>query len=261
MSPCQRMTRSSATGCSCSMSGVVVSGVVAIACSKQSTRETVQAPHYAEGATAAGGRRRGPGSDAGTAVYAAKGTAACASARARAAATSSSTVSASWARTPSSTSRPSAKQRVRVATRDLRLLHSGADRGEHLAELGLGPDGAERPGRGAHYRRGLVAKGVGRNRARDPVQGILELPGDGGVVLGGGDEHGVGVGDGGAELRDRRRRLIRVVVLVVGRHRLQALPESPARRRRGGARRRPGAGWCCRSPGGGCRRCRGFSSR
>ena len=52
-----------------------------------------------------------------------------------------------------------------------------ADRLQHLAELGLRPDGAEHAGRGPDHGNGLVAELVRGERARDPVEAFFSWPG------------------------------------------------------------------------------------
>ena len=83
-----------------------------------------------------------------------------------------------------------------------------------------------RPGAGADDRDRLVAQRARRERAREPVERVLELARDRVVVLRRGEEHDVGLVDrGGERAQDPRARLAVVVVGVVGRHRLQALPQ------------------------------------
>jgi hypothetical protein len=59
----------------------------------------------------------------------------------------------------------------------------GADGLEDLPQFGLGPGGAEEPGRGADDGYRFVAQDVGGNRPGDPVESVLERAGDGCVVL------------------------------------------------------------------------------
>src|SRR5450631_362807 len=91
-----------------------------------------------------------------------------------------------------------------------------ADRAEDLAQLGLGPDGTEHAGARADHGDRLVAQRVGGDWARKPVERILQRPWDRGVVLGGDEEHGVGVPDRLADPRDGLGSLLGVAVLVVG---------------------------------------------
>ena len=99
--------------------------------------------------------------------------------------------------------------------------HAGAGGAEHLAELGLRPDRAEHPGARTDRGDRLVAQHVRCERPRQPVDGVLEDAWDRRVVLGGGEEDGVGLGDRRAKLRDGLRAAIGVVVLVVRRDLLQ----------------------------------------
>ena len=74
---------------------------------------------------------------------------------------------------------------------------------------------------------------------RHPVERVLEPPRDGRVVLRGREENGVRAGDRGTESRHGRRPVADVVVLVIGRYRLQARRRARARRPRPRARRQP----------------------
>src|SRR5207248_7954281 len=62
-------------------------------------------------------------------------------------------------------------------------------------------------------------------RPRGPVDRVLQHARDRRVVLGRREEDAVGAGDRGAETRRGRGRRIAVVVLVVRRYGLQAVPE------------------------------------
>jgi hypothetical protein len=81
---------------------------------------------------------------------------------------------------------------VCVADRELVVEDVRAGGCEHLSELGLRPDGAEEAGAGADDGDRLLAQRVTGVGAGGPVEGVLELPGDRGVVFGGGDEQRVG---------------------------------------------------------------------
>ena len=111
----------------------------------------------------------------------------------------------------------------------LDLGHASAGRAQHLAQLGLGPHGAEHSGACADHGDGFVAEGVGCERPRCPVDRVLEHAGDRRVVLGGGEQHGIGVGDRLPETGDGRRAVPDVVVLVVGRDRLEAVEDHELR--------------------------------
>ena len=72
---------------------------------------------------------------------------------------------------------------------------------------------------------GMLRSDVGRERARRPVEGVLELARDRRVVLGRREQHGVRPGERRAQRGDRRRGRLDVVVLVVGGHVPQAVPQ------------------------------------
>src|SRR3954462_14634296 len=113
---------------------------------------------------------------------------------------------------------------VRHRHRQLAVEHPGADRAEHLAELRLSPDRPEHARARADHRYGLaLQRGVGK-RARDPVERVLQVPRDRVVVLGRGEDDGVGGGDVLLQPLDRAGLRL-VLVLVVGRDVLQALVE------------------------------------
>ena len=103
-----------------------------------------------------------------------------------------------------------------------------------LRSLGLSPDGAEASRRSADDGGGLALKGCRRPRARGPVDRVLEHARDRRVVLGRRDQQCVGVGDRAAQRGHRWRREVAVVVFVVGRDRLEAVPDLDL-----DARRRP----------------------
>src|SRR6266851_617194 len=104
-----------------------------------------------------------------------------------------------------------------VTDGDLAFGYPSVDRAEDLAQLGLRPDGTEHAGTRADHSDRLVAQGVGGEWAREPVERVLERARDRGVVLGGDEEHGVGVPDRLADSRDGLGSFLGVVVLVVGR--------------------------------------------
>ena len=107
----------------------------------------------------------------------------------------------------------------------LAIDHPRADGAEDLAQVGLGPHRAEQAGARAHDRDGLALQRARLERPREPVQRVLELAGDRVVVLRRGEQDDVGLVDGvGQRAEHPRARLARVVVAVVGRHGLQALP-------------------------------------
>ncbi len=64
--------------------------------------------------------------------------------------------------------------RRRLSDGQLALQHARPDGAEHLAQLGLRPDGAEDPGAGADDRDRLVAQRVGSDRPRRPVERVLQ---------------------------------------------------------------------------------------
>src|SRR5689334_21746024 len=109
-----------------------------------------------------------------------------------------------------------------VADGDLRLHDASSPSREHLAELGLRPDGAEGPGARADDERRLPAQDGRRNRTRQPVDRVLQLAWDRGVVLRGREQEQVRGGDGVAQFGDLLDA--RLVVLVEGRQRLEAVP-------------------------------------
>ena len=140
---------------------------------------------------------------------------------------------ASCSRRFSSVSTPFASNRSCAwPTATSRVDHARAGGREHLAQLGLRPDGAERARARADDGDRLVAQHVRRARPRDPVDRVLQLAGNRRVVLRRREEHRVGAGDGRAHPRDRRRRRLDVVVLVVRRNRLQPVPELELERQR-----------------------------
>ena len=108
---------------------------------------------------------------------------------------------------------------------ELDVGHASAGRAQDLAQLGLGPDGAEHPGAGPDHGDGLVAQRARGGRPRGPVDGVLEHAGDRRVVFRGREQQGVGVGDRLPETGDGRRAVADVVVLVVGRDRLEPVED------------------------------------
>src|ERR1700730_3993196 len=101
--------------------------------------------------------------------------------------------------------KPAVGVELLVGARDgqLEVKDAGPDRPEDLAGFGLCPYRAEPAGRGPDHRHRLIAQGAGSEWAREPVQCVLELPGDRAVVLGGRDQDGVGVGDLSVQPRHR----------------------------------------------------------
>ena len=84
-------------------------------------------------------------------------------------------------------------------------LHQGdrLEEDEHLAQVVLHAPGAERPQGGSHDGHRLAAEGLILGRAGDPVDRVLQHPGDRVVVLGGDEEDGVGGPDLLAQPPDR----------------------------------------------------------
>src|SRR5215216_3735548 len=76
--------------------------------------------------------------------------------------------------------------------RQLDVEHLRPRVAQHLAQLGLGPDRTEQTGAGAHHRDGLAAQYVVREWPGGPVDRVLEHAGNRRVVLGRGDQQGVG---------------------------------------------------------------------
>src|SRR3954452_21779662 len=107
------------------------------------------------------------------------------------------------------------ERRGRLADRQLAVEDVRADHAEDLADLRLGPDRAEQAGRGADDGDGPALQRVVGERARRPVQRVLQHAGDGAVVLGGRDEDAVGVLDRLAQPGDRLGRGLDVDVAVV----------------------------------------------
>jgi hypothetical protein len=106
---------------------------------------------------------------------------------------------------------------VSAADRELGVDHARPGEAERLAQLRLGPDGPEDPGAGADHRDRLVAPGVVGERARRPVDRVLEAAGHRAVVLGRRDQDRVRGGDGAAQALDGRGCPPIVVILAVGR--------------------------------------------
>src|SRR5262249_34093175 len=117
-----------------------------------------------------------------------------------------------------------------VADYDLCLDDPCARGGEHLAELRLRPHGAEGARARADDQRRLAAKDARRDRAREPVHSVLQLPGDRRVVLGRREQEQVRGGDGVAQCGDRLRA--RLVVLVERRQGLEPVPRLEVDERR-----------------------------
>src|SRR5205823_14946070 len=113
----------------------------------------------------------------------------------------------------------------RRAHRDVALDDPTSVRGEHLAQLRLGPDGPEGTGAGPHDRDWLVPQRMRGYRPGDPIHCVLQLAGNRGVVLRSRDENRVSICDRLAQRGDCRRRRLDVVLLVVGWHGLEALVE------------------------------------
>ena len=125
------------------------------------------------------------------------------------------------------------ESRVGVTEGDLAIHHARAHRGKDLAQLGLRPHGAKRSRAGTNDCHRLVAQHVRGKGAGDPVERVLELPGNGRVVLGRREQHGVSAGDRRAQLRDSGRRRTVLIILVIGRHRLQERAQSSSSTSRG----------------------------
>ena len=106
--------------------------------------------------------------------------------------------------------------RVGHPDRQLGFERVRARRLERLADLRLRPDGAEQAGARPDHRGRLLAQHVVGERARGPVERVLEPAGDRRVVLGGGDQEAVGLLDRGEELLHRRRRGVLEVLIEDG---------------------------------------------
>src|ERR1700728_1389585 len=109
-----------------------------------------------------------------------------------------------------------------VGERQLAMDYTRAGGTEHLAQLGLGPDGAEHRTAGSDHRRVLAADRRLIERARGPIDRILELSGNRAVVLGRREQQAIGSGELGAQVLDRSAGA-GLVVLVERRHCLQAV--------------------------------------
>jgi hypothetical protein len=134
-----------------------------------------------------------------------------------AAPTSSAVISARRARSSGSRSSPSASnasRRPRHGQRDVE--HPGPARGEDLARLRLGPDGAEDARARADHRHRPAPEAVGGERPRGPVERVLELSRDRVVVLGRRDQDRVGPPERPAQLANRLRAEPEVQVRIVG---------------------------------------------
>src|SRR2546425_1384251 len=101
---------------------------------------------------------------------------------------------------------------------ELDIEYPRAERGQDFAELGLRPDRPERAGARADHEHRLVPEHVVRDRARDPVDRILQLARNGGVVLRRREEHRVPICDRRVQARDTPRARVHIVVLVVRRN-------------------------------------------
>ena len=134
--------------------------------------------------------------------------------------------------------------------------HVGARGLQRLAHLGLRPDGAEQPGAGPDHRARLVPQHVLGERARGPVDRVLQRAGQRRVVLRRRDQQRVRVLDRGQELAHRFRRRV-LEVLVEGGQARESVPLHQLDSRAGAARPPPGATCGCGILGAGCRRCRG----
>ena len=148
---------------------------------------------------------------------------------------------------------------VRQADRQLGVERMRTRRLERLADLRLRPDGAEQAGARPDDRGRLLAQHVVGERARGPVERVLEPAGDRRVVLRGGDQE---------RRRPPRPRSgtppPRAAGSPRGPHRRWAGPRGPptprTRLRAGASRPPPGAAAGCGSPGARCPRCRGSAS-
>ena len=98
----------------------------------------------------------------------------------------------------------------------LGLEHVRAGRLERLAHLGLRPDGAEQAGARADHGGGLLLEHVVGERARGPVERVLEPAGDRGVVLRRGDQERVGRLDRVEEVLHGRGRVVLEVLVEDG---------------------------------------------
>ena len=142
-------------------------------------------------------------------------------------ASSVSSASRSCSRISSSTRRPSASNFSRRGRPRPRRRRRG--RPSPRAPCGARPGPRRRrtaPALEPITATGFVAERVRRERARGPVERVLERARDRRVVLGRRDQDGVGrARPRRAERRDGRRRRLDVVVLVVRRHVAQPVPE------------------------------------
>src|SRR5207248_6569360 len=108
---------------------------------------------------------------------------------------------------------------------ELDIEYPRAERGQDLAELGLRPDRPERAGARTDHEHRLVPEHVRGDRARDPVDRILQLARNGRVVLRRREQHRVRVCDRRVQACDARRARVHIVVLVVRRNLLEPLVE------------------------------------
>src|SRR5215210_1578879 len=121
---------------------------------------------------------------------------------------------------------------VRARHRELRLEHAGAGNAEHAAEVALGPDGAVRAGGGAGDRDRLAPQRTRARRPGGPVDRVLQLSGDGSVVLRRRDQQRVGAADRVPQPRAFDRAVLLVVVLVVRGQELEPVVELELHARR-----------------------------
>jgi hypothetical protein len=96
---------------------------------------------------------------------------------------------------------------------ELTLLDGCSERLQNLAELGLGPRGAEGALAGADHGDPLLAKRVVGEGPRGPVEGVLERTGDGAVVFRSREQQSVRSRDFVPEEGDRLRLDLDVLVV------------------------------------------------
>ena len=108
---------------------------------------------------------------------------------------------------------------------ELAVDHARAGARQHLAEVGLRPDGAEHARARPTTATGLLRIGaVALGREAQSIA-FFSCPGIDELYSGVANRTRVGAGDRVVELDDARRRLFAFVVLVERRHRLQAVPQ------------------------------------
>src|SRR5215471_14376686 len=112
-----------------------------------------------------------------------------------------------------------------VADRNFGLDDARSRSREHLTELGLRPDGTERACAGADDQGRLAAEDARRDRPREPVDCVLQLPRNRGVVFGRCEQEQVSRSDRLPQRCNRGRRGVALVVLVERRHRLETVPK------------------------------------